>query len=109
MKLWIDDLRPAPPGWTWARSVDEAKIYTVSRFHDKSFTTLEIVSLDHDAGDYNNMGGDYINYLNWLEEFAYKNHVSNMPRIHIHTMNPVGAENMRRIIHKNGWKEIYQV
>ena len=109
MKLWIDDLRPAPPGWIWARSVDEAKVYTVSRFHDKSFTTLEIVSLDHDAGDYNSMGGDYINYLNWLEEFAYRNHITTVPMIHIHTANPVGAANMRRIIRKNGWKEIYEI
>lgn len=22
--LWVDDLRPAPPGWTWAKSSAEA-------------------------------------------------------------------------------------
>ena len=39
--------------------------------------------------------------LNWLEE----NEMS-YP-IRIHTANPVGRENMRRIIQKNGWKEVY--
>ena len=25
MKLWIDDIRPAPAGYFWAKSVNEAK------------------------------------------------------------------------------------
>ena len=25
MKLWIDDVRPAPEGYVWCKSVDEAK------------------------------------------------------------------------------------
>lgn len=25
MKIWIDDVRPAPDGYVWLRSVDEAK------------------------------------------------------------------------------------
>lgn len=24
MKLWVDDERPAPEGWTWVKTVDEA-------------------------------------------------------------------------------------
>ena len=27
-------------------------------------------------------------------------------KIHIHSMNPVGVQNMRAIIEKNGWREI---
>lgn len=54
----------------------------------------------HDAGDYVNDGGDYINLLNWLEQTG-----RNYP-IKIHSMNPVGVENMRRIIKRNGWTEI---
>lgn len=45
-------------------------------------------------------GGDYIKLLDWFEETG-----RNYP-IHIHSMNPVGVENMRRIIKRNGWKEI---
>ena len=25
MKLWIDDVRPTPPGYFWCKSVNEAK------------------------------------------------------------------------------------
>ena len=25
MKIWLDDLRPAPAGFVWCRSVNEAK------------------------------------------------------------------------------------
>lgn len=52
------------------------------------------------AGDYVSDGGDYINILNWLEETG-----RNYP-IHIHSMNPVGVKNMRRIIERNGWREV---
>ena len=31
----------------------------------------------------------------------------NIP-IHLHTANPAGRENMRRIIQKNGWREVEQ-
>jgi hypothetical protein len=24
MRVWLDDLRPAPEGWEWARTVEEA-------------------------------------------------------------------------------------
>ena len=27
--------------------------------------------------------------------------------IRIHSQNPVGVQNMRAIIHRNGWKEIF--
>lgn len=61
---------------------------------------VELIDIDHDAGDFVYDGGDYIKLLNWLEETG-----RNYP-IHIHTMNPVGRERMRAIIRRNGWKEI---
>ena len=63
---------------------------------------IEIIDLDHDAGDFASDGGDYIKLLDWLEETG-----RNYP-IRIHSMNPVGVANMRAIIEKNGWKEIKQ-
>lgn len=62
--------------------------------------TIELIDIDHDAGDYAQYGGDYIKLLDWLEETG-----RNYP-IRIHSMNPVGVANMRRIIERNGWKEI---
>lgn len=61
---------------------------------------IEFISIDHDAGDYASDGGDYIRLLDWLEETG-----RSYP-IHIHSMNVVGVANMRRIIERNGWKEI---
>ena len=63
-------------------------------------STITLIDLDHDAGDYANDGGDYIRLLDWLEETG-----RNYP-IRIHSMNPVGVQNMRAIIQKNSWQEI---
>ena len=103
MKLWIDDIRPAPEGLYWiARSVNEAKHF-IQQFENGDFSSLgkfELIDIDHDAGDYVSDGGDYIKLLDWLEETG-RNY-----SIRIHSMNPIGVENMRKIIKKNGWKEV---
>ena len=99
MRLWIDDVRPAPDGYHWCMSVNEAKDFITGCFQWNK--KIEILDIDHDAGDYASDGGDYIEILNWLEEYM----VCYFP-IHIHSMNPVGAENMRRIIQRNGWREV---
>jgi hypothetical protein len=99
MKLWIDDVRPAPKGYHWCKSVIYAKI--VIRAADEiDGEPIELIDIDHDAGDYVHNGGDYIKLLDWLEETG-----RNYP-IRIHSMNPVGVANMRAIIERNGWKEI---
>lgn len=126
MKLWIDDVRPAPDGYVWCKSVDEAIRYiiqsekTVDIYMDKGVEAfqnrqykcrnncyrnarswaVDLIDIDHDAGDYANDGGDYIKLLDWLEATG-----RNYP-IHIHSMNPVGVQNMRAIIEKNGWTEV---
>lgn len=99
IKLWIDDVRPALEGYWLAESVNSAKL-AIQIVEDSNSLTVELIDLDHDAGDYANDGGDYIKLLDWLEETG-----RNYP-IRIHSMNPVGCANMRRIIERNGWKEI---
>lgn len=103
MKLWVDDVRPAPEGWLWAKTVwDAIKVIEESEpdidFYGEPIT---LISLDHDAGLYYPMGGDFIRVLNWLEETG-----RNYP-IRIHSANAVGVENMRRIIQRNNWKEVF--
>ena len=108
MKIWIDDVRPAPEGgYIWCKSVNEAKRLlvrieahnTVAEDFNNNFNNnytiydVEVISIDYD-------GDDYIHLLDWLEETGH-----NYP-IHIHSMNPVGVANMRAIIERNGWKEI---
>ena len=107
MKLWVDDVRPAPEGYVWCHSVYRAmKEITIRENEIKEFgqfeeiSPIELIDLDHDAGDYVIYGGDYIELLDWLEETG-----RNYP-IRIHSMNPVGVENMRRIIQRNGWTEV---
>lgn len=105
MKIWVDDVRPAPDGYIWCKTVEEAK-YCIRRSENPDinytiFEQIELIDIDHDAGDYAQYGGDYIKLLDWLEETG-----RNYP-IRIHSMNPVGAENMRRIIIRNNWKEVY--
>lgn len=107
MKLWIDDVRPAPEGYVWCHSVSRAiKEISIRENEIKEFgdigniDPIELIDIDHDAGDYVQYGGDYIKLLDWLEETG-----RNYP-IRIHSMNPVGVENMRRIIQRNNWKEI---
>ena len=99
MRLWIDDTRPAPHGYKWLQSVNEA-IWWIETNERIAKYCIALIDLDHDAGDYVNDGGDYIKLLDWLEETG-----RNYP-IRIHSMNPVGVENMRRIIQRNGWTEV---
>jgi hypothetical protein len=114
MKLWIDDVRPAPEGYVWCKSVNEAKnvitganakfVQTCKNGLPDESLFIELISLDHDAGNYAKDGGDYIRLLDWLE-WLYDGRGTNT-NFHIHSMNPVGRENMRRIIQKNGWREV---
>lgn len=95
MKLWIDDVRPAPERYIWIKTVNCALMF-ISTF-DKE---IELIDIDHDAGDCAAYGGDYIKILDWLEETG-----RSYP-IRIHSMNPVGRENMRVIIRRNNWIEV---
>ena len=103
MKLWIDDVRPAPDDeWIWAKTVYEA-IGAICFYEHNMLDDTITISLDHDAGDYAKDGGDYIKILDWLED---KNIVDTGYFFHIHSMNPVGVQNMRAIITHNGWREV---
>ena len=99
MKLWIDDVRPAPAGYVWMKSVNQVKRYIEqNEFHPfEYFSFIELIDIDHDAGNYAVDGGDYIKLLDWLEETG-----RSYP-IRIHSMNVVGRMNMEAICHRNGW------
>ena len=100
LKIWVDDVRPAPEGYIWLKSVNEVKKYLADS-HILSNYEIKLIDLDHDAGDYAKDGGDYIRVLDYLELVGYNGD------LRIHSMNPVGVQNMRNIIQKNGWREIY--
>ena len=50
MKIWLDDIRPAPDGYVWCRSVNEV-IGVISNTNDK----IELIDCDHDLGEYARM------------------------------------------------------
>ena len=89
MKIWLDDLRPAPAGFVWCRSVNEVK-RTIEEAEKSA--SVELIDCDHDLGDCAQDGGDGIKLLDWLAERG------TFYPIALHTMNPVGQENMLRTI-----------
>lgn len=95
MKIWLDDLRPAPSEFVWCRSVNEAK--NVIAENEKT-QPIELIDCDHDLGDFFVDGGDGIKLLDWL---LARN---TLYPVALHTMNPVGRENMRRMLQRY-WKE----
>lgn len=102
IKVWIDDIRPKPGDYDIAlHSVNDVIAY-LNLILGNAVSVL--LDLDHDAGDFISDGGDYIRILDWIEETGF---ISVNPDIHlmfrIHSANPVGRENMRRVIEKNGW------
>lgn len=101
IKIWVDDVRPMPKGYDFHfHSVNET-IDAIDYIEAKQKYSIDLLSLDHDAGEFCVDGGDYIRILDYLEE-----HNIFIP-IHIHSANVVGVNNMKRIIEKNNWKYVY--
>lgn len=96
MKLWLDDIRPIPKGYTHhAFSVNQAKFMIESAEELFKFgETIEVIDCDHDLGDYASDGGDGIKLLDWLVERG------TFYPIRLHTANPVGRDNMQRVINR---------
>ena len=102
IKLWVDDIRPTPDGYTGFMTTNAAL-----RFIYLNYMSIEEISLDHDAGDCAKDGGDYINILKEMQRLSRRkgfdfSHI----KFFLHSANPVGVQNMRAIIEDNGWKEI---
>ena len=92
MKIWLDDVRPAPSGYMLAHSVNEAIDYILSA--ESKGEEIELIDCDHDLGDYAVDGGDGIKLLDWLVERETYYPIA------LHTANPVGRENMLRTIRR---------
>lgn len=91
IKIWLDDVRPAPDKTWWAvKSVNQAKI-VIRAAEGIEDTTIQL-SLDHDLGQWAKDGGDGIKLLDWMAE------TERFYPVELHTQNPVGRENMQRLI-----------
>ncbi|MGO9833558.1 MAG: YpsA SLOG family protein [Polyangiaceae bacterium] len=88
-RIWLDDVRPEPAGWTRAKTAREAIALLEAG-------GVEAISLDHDLGDETTCGTGY-EVTCWIEEaVATRGFVP--PTIHIHSANVVGRERMQRAI-----------
>ncbi len=83
MKLWLDDLRPPPEGWMWARTVEEAMP------HLRSGEVAE-ASLDHDLGEGVEEGHRLVL---WMAEHG----IWPTQAVSVHSSNPLGTGACRGI------------
>ena len=88
MRVWLDDLRPAPEGWEWARTVDEAIALLCTN------EVLE-ASLDHDLGEEVDEG---YRLVLWMAEHE----VWPSEGITVHYANPPGVLRMCGVIERYG-------
>lgn len=99
MRVWLDDIRPAPPGWVWTKTVPQ----TIKALESGRVTDL---SLDYDL-DVTDPKRKGIEVLHWLEEALASGQVERMPPVHWHTANPLGSVRFtmswRRLEQANGY------
>ncbi len=93
MKVYLDDVREAPPGWVRAYMPEEA----IELLRSGGVTDL---SLDHDLGlDTPDAERSGYSVLVWLErEVGEGRWPFPLPTITIHSANPPGRDRMRRAI-----------
>jgi hypothetical protein len=88
MRLWIDDLRKPNQSWKWAKSSKEA-IALLARRDPK------IISFDHDLGG----DDDAMKVIRWIEIWAANKQMQKF-EWQVHSMNPVGRENIKRAMQR---------
>ncbi|HEY5961276.1 MAG TPA: cyclic-phosphate processing receiver domain-containing protein [Polyangiaceae bacterium] len=88
MKVYLDDNRPPPDGWTLARSADEA----IALLRQGSVTEM---SLDYDLGDPH--FGTGLDVLDWLER-ALADRRLTLPRLTAHSGSLLGRRRLEASI-----------
>jgi len=83
MRLWVDDERPGPKGWTQVFTAHAAMLGLLSG-------GVCEMSVDHDLGFEKPTGYDLLYCMARLK--------LKVPKIAVHSANPVGAEAMRNLI-----------
>lgn len=103
MKLFVDDIRRCPDGWTPARTVTEA-------IRILATMPIDVVSLDHDICCQPDTGE---NHSSWETFEPVARYIALMPenqkpKVEIHTANPGAGEKMAEILGvKYLWPEEY--
>lgn len=90
-KLFLDDIRfPKEEGWIIARTYDEAVAIV------KLLGIPQNISFDHDLGLDSLTGYDFAKFL--VEYDMTYNEIDKTFTFYVHSANPVGAENIRKLL-----------
>jgi hypothetical protein len=92
MNVWLDDIRPAPPGWVHVRSYEEA-IELIEHQGER----ISEISLDHDLCEHH-VAGDFSDNRTGFDVLHFLLACGYRPIIDIHTMNPAGMQRMQGLL-----------
>lgn len=96
--IYIDDMRqPFIHNAIWVKSYDEAVAAMGNLVEVINMPITLTIDFDHDLGE-EKTGYDF---AKWLIEQNY------IGKFRIHSMNPVGASNIRQLLKHYGWTEIF--
>jgi hypothetical protein len=88
-KIWLDDVRPAPEGWHWVLTPEEAIAWL------KTHTVTEI-SLDHDLG----VSSTGYNVAEYIYHLACVCRKIDAPKMWCHSMNVPGRKRIEQVINQ---------
>lgn len=92
MKLWLDDLRPAPSGWIAASSYEEAEAIIADHLD-----RITEVSLDHDLNS-SHSDGDYSDARTGYDVLRLLLARGFQGSIELHSMSAAGIQRMQDLI-----------
>lgn len=109
MKLYIDDIRPAPDGWQQARTITDA-----IRFLDMFRREVTDISIDHDISYAVEVAGTQRPFpspenFTAVARYLTACGVLSMPSFNtvtIHSANPVGCKELQEILFCGGFRTI---
>lgn len=87
IKLYLDDLRPVPPGYVGLRSYGAFVAYITEQ------GLPDFISFDNDLGEVES-GYDC---AKWLVDYCI-GHQKILPDFVVHSQNPVGKENIEKLL-----------
>ena len=93
MKIWLDDVRPAPEGWVWVTDV----YALLTLIGTEGLPNIETISFDNDLGTGRLEGHEA---LSIIEETVMEQGVTKVPDLRPHTANPVARQRMKVIIRR---------